>query len=68
MFTNLKNPLTNMIMTNLTSFSSEAPPIERKNKEEKVENMRGPRALRRRHGKRMDKKKLKRRSSINGHW
>ena len=28
----------------------------------------GPRALRRRHGKRMDKTKLRRRSSINGHW
>ena len=28
----------------------------------------GPRALRRRHGKKMDKNKLKRRSSINGHW
>ena len=48
--------------------SSEAPPIERENKGDKVEKRRGPRALRRRHGKRMDKKKLKRRSSINGHW
>ena len=28
----------------------------------------GPRALRRRHGKRMDKRRLRRRSSINGHW
>ena len=28
----------------------------------------GPRALRRRHGVRMDKSKLRRRSSINGHW
>lgn len=28
----------------------------------------GPRALRRRHGKKMDKNKLKRRCSINGHW
>ena len=46
----------------------EAKPIERENKDEKVEKRRGPRALRRRHGKRMDKKKLKRRSSINGHW
>ena len=53
---------------NNQSVSSEAPPIERENKEEKVEKRKGPRALRRRHGKRMDKKKLKRRSSINGHW
>ena len=37
-------------------------------KEGKVEKRKGPRALKRRHGKRMDKKKLKRRSSINGHW
>ena len=29
---------------------------------------RGPRQLRRRHGKKMDKNKLRRRSSINGHW
>ena len=28
----------------------------------------GPRALRRRHGRKMDKSKLRRRSSINGHW
>lgn len=48
--------------------SSEIPTLECENKEEKVEKRRGPRALRRRHGKRMDKKKLKRRSSINGHW
>lgn len=47
---------------------SEVQPIERENKDDKVEKRRGPRALRRRHGKRMDKKKLKRRSSINGHW
>ena len=47
---------------------SEGQPIERENKDDKFEKRRGPRALRRRHGKRMDKKKLKRRSSINGHW
>ena len=51
-----------------TTLRSEAPLIERENKGDKVEKRRGPRALRRRHGKRMDKKKLKRRSSINGHW
>ena len=28
----------------------------------------GPRALRRRHGKKMERSKVKRRSSINGHW
>ena len=28
----------------------------------------GPRALRRRHGKKMDRVKLRRKSSINGHW
>jgi len=49
-------------------LSSEILTLECENKEEKVEKRRGPRALRRRHGKRMDKKKLKRRSSINGHW
>lgn len=28
----------------------------------------GPRALRRRHGKKMDRSKVRRKSSINGHW
>ena len=51
-----------------TTLRSEVPLMERENKGDKVEKRRGPRALRRRHGKRMDKKKLKRRSSINGHW
>ena len=36
---------------------------------ESTSKSKGPRALRRRHGKKMDKtRKLRRRSSINGHW
>ena len=36
---------------------------------ESTSRSKGPRALRRRHGKKMDKnRKLRRRSSINGHW
>ena len=41
---------------------------ENKSEDEVRVRSRGPRALRRRHGKKMDKTKLRRRSSINGHW
>merc|ERR1719270_151628 len=42
------------------------PELEEAEKEK--ERAKGPRALRRRHGKKMDRSKLRRRSSINGHW
>jgi len=42
---------------------ADSPAVSKEDKRNK-----GPRALRRRHGKKMDKNKLKRRCSINGHW
>merc|ERR1712098_370290 len=62
----------------IESSSKESPvPVRLRNKLQEIQDgeikkqnrkSQGPRALRRRHGKKMDKKKLKRRSSINGHW
>lgn len=52
----------------LNLVSSEIHTVRMREQRRKDWKRRGPESLRRRHGKRMDKKKLKRRSSINGHW
>lgn len=57
-------------LSEIRRHKSDDEPGDEVEEEEEVRVVRGkgPRALRRRHGKKMDRSKLRRRSSINGHW
>ncbi|TRY81174.1 hypothetical protein TCAL_11847 [Tigriopus californicus] len=51
-----------------TTRNLKDPLIEAETVKEPEKRKGGPRALRRRHGKKMDRSKVRRKSSINGHW